>query len=232
MNPLWEAAEAAALRLQWSALPSGRSAVVAGWTVLACPALPDHPWLSQVHGSGPGLDEALALLAGLGVRRVRLQGPAAPAGFEPQPPQVRLVAPGGGPGAATDLRVEVVGPEAAELVARLAQDGFGGLPDGWALPLGAPGWTQLVAHDGDRPVASAALHVRDGVGWLGGASTLPDVRGRGAQTALVLARLRLAADQGAREVVVKAAPGSASLRNLGRAGFAAAYEVPSWWGPT
>ena len=180
----------------------------------------------------PGATAALALLAGLGVRRVQVQAPSAPAGFVAQPPQVRVVAPTGGPAASTALRLFPVGPDQAEVVLRLAREGFGELPDGWALPLGAPDWTHLVAHDDDgRPVAAAGLHVAGPVGWLGGASTVPSARGRGAQAALIAERRRLAGAQGAREVVAKAAPGSASLRNLLRCGFAEAYDVLTWRGP-
>jgi GNAT superfamily N-acetyltransferase len=71
------------------------------------------------------------------------------------------------------------------------------------------------------PSAAAAMTVHETVAVLGGASTLPDHRGMGAQSALLHHRLRAAADAGCRTVVATAAPDGTSARNLARAGFTA-----------
>jgi GNAT superfamily N-acetyltransferase len=91
------------------------------------------------------------------------------------------------------------------------------------------GWHCFVAYDGAQPVARAALCTHGGgVGWLGVAGTLPEHRGRGAQTALLGARLRRAAELGLQTVVTETdeigedGPGS-SYRNILRAGFQEAY---------
>lgn len=69
-------------------------------------------------------------------------------------------------------------------------------------------------------VAVAAISFPDQTAVLGGASTLPGNRGRGAQAMLLQARLILAAAEGCTEAVATAASHSPSFRNLVRAGFA------------
>jgi GNAT superfamily N-acetyltransferase len=67
------------------------------------------------------------------------------------------------------------------------------------------------------------LIVRDGVGGLFGASTLPAFRGRGVQTALLHRRITRAAELGCELVVCLAQPGSSSQRNVMRRGFEVLY---------
>ncbi len=69
----------------------------------------------------------------------------------------------------------------------------------------------------------AAVSTRGGVGGLFGASTLSEFRGRGAQTALLQARIQWAAAQGCDVAVSITQPGSASHRNMERQGFRVAY---------
>jgi GNAT superfamily N-acetyltransferase len=59
---------------------------------------------------------------------------------------------------------------------------------------------------------------------LFGASTLPDFRDRGLQSALLHARLQLASEAGCDLAVVVTQPGSVSQRNAERAGFRVAYS--------
>ena len=63
----------------------------------------------------------------------------------------------------------------------------------------------------------------DAVGWLGGAATLPENRGRGLQQALVEQRLRLAAAEGCDLAAATALPDGQSARNLVRFGFRLLY---------
>ena len=65
--------------------------------------------------------------------------------------------------------------------------------------------------------------VHDGVASLGGASTLPAFRNRGAQSALLRARLTYAAEQGCEIAMVTTLPGSTSQRNVERQGFRVVY---------
>ena len=54
---------------------------------------------------------------------------------------------------------------------------------------GADGWQCFVAFDGQTPAATGALFVTGSVGWLGAAGTMPEYRRRGAQGALLAARI-------------------------------------------
>ena len=225
-----ERAELAVARTQWGGIPGATVREVGELLVVAAPG---PPWMTQVVGAAlaPG-DLAAALdlvpsavvtvpdgaidaesLRGLGlragVRLVRLS-------TTPQPGEL-------------PAEVVVAGHEDRDRVAAVARAGFGlDLPDWWTAPLGRPGWTQVLLVREGAAVATGGLHVADGVGRLGAATTLPAARGRGAQSALIAARCALAAGQGARLVTVTAEPGSASLRNLRRAGFVERCTVTQW----
>jgi len=79
-----------------------------------------------------------------------------------------------------------------------------------------------------RPIATAALVLQDGVALLAGASTVPDGRNRGAQNALLAARLRHGTAQGCDVAMMGALPGSGSQRNAERNGFRIAYTRIKW----
>jgi GNAT superfamily N-acetyltransferase len=69
----------------------------------------------------------------------------------------------------------------------------------------------------------ATLALRGRIAGLFGASTLPQFRNRGVQTALLHARLQRAAEQGCELAMSLATPGSASQRNIARRGFRTLY---------
>ena len=69
----------------------------------------------------------------------------------------------------------------------------------------------------------ATLALRGRIAGLFGASTLPQFRNRGVQTALLHARLRRAAERGCELAMSIALPGSASQRNITRQGFRTLY---------
>ncbi len=72
----------------------------------------------------------------------------------------------------------------------------------------------------------AAMFLHEGVAELGSAATRPAFRRRGVQTALLRARLTAAHQMGCDLAVVVTDRGSASQRNLERAGFRLAYTKP------
>ena len=78
------------------------------------------------------------------------------------------------------------------------------------------------------PVAAAALTINEGVALLAGASTKLEARGRGAQRALLQARLEYARRTGCDLAMIGALPGSRSQRNAERAGFLVAYTRTKW----
>ncbi len=79
-----------------------------------------------------------------------------------------------------------------------------------------------------RPIAAGALSLHEGVALLAGASTVPEGRRRGAQLALLDARLRYAREQGCDIAMMGALPGGGSQRNAERHGFRIAYTRIKW----
>jgi GNAT superfamily N-acetyltransferase len=76
---------------------------------------------------------------------------------------------------------------------------------------------------GDEPAGAGSLAIHNGVAELFGTSTRPSCRGRGVQAALIHARMAAAAAAGCDLIAVHTDPGSASQRNVERAGFRLAY---------
>ncbi len=74
-----------------------------------------------------------------------------------------------------------------------------------------------------RVVGGAALAVRGRIAGLFGASTLPEFRNRGVQTALLYTRLLSGAEARCELAVSLAQPGSHSQRNITRLGFQTLY---------
>jgi GNAT superfamily N-acetyltransferase len=131
----------------------------------------------------------------------------------------------------TDLRVEEVGADRASAFADVFARAYG-TPD-VTRPLleripGREGWRCFAAFDGDTPAATGALFVTGSVGWVGAGGTLPEFRRRGAQGALLAARIEAGVAAGCETLVtetgepVEGRPGS-SYRNLVRAGFEPLY---------
>ena len=86
----------------------------------------------------------------------------------------------------------------------------------------------FVAELTGEAIANAAMFMHGGVALLAGASTVPEGRRKGAQQALLDARLRAAAAQGCDLAMVVTAAGSASQRNSERNGFTVAYTRTKW----
>lgn len=105
--------------------------------------------------------------------------------------------------------------------------------DWFAALLTTQGWHCFVAYDDDQPVAAGLLYAEGEAGWLGAASTMVEYRGRGAQSAIIGARIDRARELGLRLLVTETAasgeegPG-ASFRNVLRAGFEPAYMRPNY----
>jgi GNAT superfamily N-acetyltransferase len=91
-------------------------------------------------------------------------------------------------------------------------------------------WWCYVAFSGGRPAGVGAMCVTGDAAHCAAATTLPEWRGRGCQTALLRRRLADAAAAGRDLVVVQAKPGSQSQRNLERAGLRTAYTSVSFAG--
>jgi hypothetical protein len=141
------------------------------------------------------------------------------------------------PGGAVDAGIHVrrASVDDAELFGVTAARGWSELPEvgpflrdfGRVIASRAGGHCFLAEINGE-PVATGALVISDGVALLAGASTVPECRRRGAQLALLEARLRAAADAACDLAMMCAAPGSASQRNAERNGFRIAYTRVKW----
>lgn len=77
-------------------------------------------------------------------------------------------------------------------------------------------------------VSAGMLFIYDDVAILAGASTVPEGRRKGAQGALLAARLKFAKAQGCRIAMMGASPGSQSQRNAEKNGFRIAYTRTKW----
>jgi len=134
------------------------------------------------------------------------------------------------------VRVARIGNNDAEAFARV----FGGVssvPPGqleWIrASVGAPGFNHYLAYVADRPAAAGMVYVNGDAAWMGWAGTLTPFRRRGAQTALIAARVERAAELGAKWIVCatlepKRGRPSGSYRNLLKSGFREAYLRPVW----
>ena len=250
MDARLELVEAAAFASLHNAAPVLQ---IAGATCYATPALPDSVMLNRVVAlgvTGPvgdaTLDEIDAFFRGAGVRYGVSLAPGADATLD-----ARLRGRGFADGYAwmKFRRGVEPAPEAAGLRVEETLDGeaFGstvaaayGLPPAGAAVFrglaGQPGWHLFLAWDGDEPAGAAALFVRGEVAWLGGAGTRPEHRGKGAQTALLAARIERARALGLQALTTETGERvpdrpSGSYRNIVRAGFAEAYLRPNLVSP-
>lgn len=80
-----------------------------------------------------------------------------------------------------------------------------------------------VAWLGDEPIGGATLTWSDGVAFISGSGVRPAFRRRGAQGALIRARLDRARELGCELACSNTLPGTASRRNMERNGFGVAY---------
>ena len=146
---------------------------------------------------------------------------------------------GEGSPATTDLRVAEVGPGDARAWAEVMCRGFG-MPLGPLVDMvaGVVGpdspFVAYAAWDGDSLVAAANLMIAGDVAAFCGAATLPEARGRGAQSAFFERRVARAARAGCRWLSAETwkptaeTPHNPSLANMQRAGFDVAYERTNW----
>lgn len=74
-----------------------------------------------------------------------------------------------------------------------------------------------------QSAGGGAMFIHEKIAAFFSGSTLPRARGRGAQTALLHARLRAAREADCDLAVIKTLPGNTSQRNVQRAGFRLAY---------
>jgi GNAT superfamily N-acetyltransferase len=211
------------------------AAVVAGATCLRAAGIPSRE-LNRVHGSIGDVEAVLAHYEG-GMHIVcGDHAGLADHGYTPGYAWMKFARPADPEASAeTDLTLEQVGPQGGIDFARPVRTAFGmpELMEAWLRELpGRPGWTCLVGYEGEHAVAAGAMFVDGAHAWCGLGATLPEARGRGAQSAILAARVALAARQGATTVSTETGVGGGpSYRNILRAGFEERYERPNWDSP-
>jgi GNAT superfamily N-acetyltransferase len=137
------------------------------------------------------------------------------------------------PAVRTDLRVaRTLDPEPFAQV--VVESGIPAEPAGaLAALVHEPAWQCFVAWAGDEPAGTGLLYVDAREAWLGVAFTRPEFRGRGAQTALLAARIDGARVAGATTLTTETGERTdgrpdQSYRNIVRSGFREAYLRPNW----
>jgi GNAT superfamily N-acetyltransferase len=142
------------------------------------------------------------------------------------------------PLANTNLEVREIGADEAPVFGRIfASCVEWPEPAGeWlAATVGRPGWKHYMAFFGSEPAGTGAMFVHDKTAYMGFASTLPEYRGRGAQSALVVRRIEAASFLGCQLITAETAQDrpdrpALSYRNLVRLGFTPAYVRPNYLG--
>ncbi|MGA2166794.1 MAG: GNAT family N-acetyltransferase [Terracidiphilus sp.] len=135
-----------------------------------------------------------------------------------------------------NVTVRVTGPEEADLWSNISARG-------WAhehpelmeflLQLGAVTAARdktacFLAEVDGLAGAAGVLSMHEGIALFGGSATVPELRRRGLQTALLEARMRYAFDHRCDLAMMVALPGSDSQRNAERKGFQIAYTRTKW----
>lgn len=93
-----------------------------------------------------------------------------------------------------------------------------------------PHFRCTLAYVEGKPAALGVLHIADGAASMANGLTAPEMRGKGAQTALLYHRIRQAAEEGCDLLVSQCAPGSISQHNQLKVGFKIA-GTKAWWMP-
>lgn len=161
-------------------------------------------------------------------------------GLTPGSPFVKYFGPIPDPGPDhTDLRIDRLGADHAAEYGRVIRTGFGMPPDpameAWfaEVPSFGDDWVTYGAWAGDDLAAVANLFVHGDVATLSGAATLPAFRRRGAQSALMAARIREGAARGCTWLSTETWPESPgnpnpSQHNMRQLGLTELYVRHNW----
>jgi GNAT superfamily N-acetyltransferase len=125
------------------------------------------------------------------------------------------------------LSVRPATPGDADAIARVVCSAYGtpaSLAPWFAGLVGREGWRFVLAESDGQAAATGAAFVDGSTAWLGVGATLAEHRNRGAQGALLAARIALAADAGCTVLATETGQSIAgevnpSLNNIRRAGF-------------
>jgi ribosomal protein S18 acetylase RimI-like enzyme len=91
-----------------------------------------------------------------------------------------------------------------------------------------PGFQRYLALLDGEPIACAGLYLQGEIAYLSVSATVPEARGRGAQSALIDRRWRDAAERGCRIAMSQTAFGGTSQHNMERAGMRLSHTMGVW----
>ena len=134
------------------------------------------------------------------------------------------------------VTVRVAAPDEADLWSSISARGWTHehpelaefVRDAGRLSLAREDSPGFLAESDGIPGAAGVLVLHRGVALFGGAATVPELRRRGLQSALLAARMRYAAEAGCDLAMMVAEAGSNSQRNAERQGFRVAYTRIKW----
>lgn len=135
-----------------------------------------------------------------------------------------------------NIQVRVIGPEEAELWAHISARGWTQehpefldfLLQSAAISTAREDSFCFLGEVDGQPGAAGVLCIHGGVALFGGSATIPELRRRGLQSALLEERMRYAVDHGCDLAMMVAEAGSNSQRNAERKGFHVAYTRMKW----
>ncbi|HXR38795.1 MAG TPA: hypothetical protein VN776_06865 [Terracidiphilus sp.] len=136
----------------------------------------------------------------------------------------------------SNIAVHLADPEEAELWSQISARGWSHdhpelkefLIQLGAITVAREQTACFLAEADSIPGAAGVLCTYQGVALFGGASTVPELRRRGLQTALLNERMRYAFEHGCDLAMMVTLPGSDSQRNAERKGFQIAYTRTKW----
>jgi len=222
-----------AFMLDWLSRKEGVELVPVGDAVAALsPSEPELDFVNRIYGVPPSLGEALAPYGAAALRPWLELRPGAEAlereleeaGAHRFDDHVVLAGPPEAPEPELDVR-EVEPQLFARTFVRAV-----GAPDDARASIERWNARLYVAFVEGEPAGAAALSILEEVGHLANAATIPEHRGRGAQTALIRRRIRDAAAAGCR-LISTGTSDPTSRRNLERAGLRAVYAKSAWRAP-
>jgi GNAT superfamily N-acetyltransferase len=141
--------------------------------------------------------------------------------------------PDSGPGAGVTVRV--TSPEEGAMWADVSARGWSQNPEltEWIRGFGLIGSARrdcpcFLAEIDGVPGAAGVLCIHEGVALFAGGATVPEMRRRGLQAALLSERMRYAFEHGCELATMVAEAGGESQRNAERKGFRIAYTRTKW----
>ncbi|WP_170006398.1 GNAT family protein [Bacillus fonticola] len=92
----------------------------------------------------------------------------------------------------------------------------------------APHHHPLAIEQNGKYATTGLFQTMDDIAFLSSTSTKPKSRGKGFQTTMLQARLRMAKEAGSQVAIIESVAGSASARNIERARFQVLYTKMKW----